>query len=304
MPYNRQNKAFLIFEIQSKMKIATILLNYNSADDCKKCIGHLLLQQRVQQEIIVVDNCSRDEEKRAIELFCKEKGITFIANSTNSGYNAGNNAGLRYAAEQGYEYALIANPDMEFPQKDYIYKLLQPMIDDKEIVVCGSDIVGLDGKHQSPMYRDGNWRDSWGWLTGIFKKQKADTYDFIDNYNTSHYCAKVSGCCLAVRLSFIKSIGFFDEYPLLYCEEAILSRQVEQAGKRMYYTTEAQAIHAHRKSEKGNPVKRFRQWRRSRLYYIKRYSGDTAFGRFMASLSLRIHMGLMITYSTIMRLCK
>ena len=276
------------------MKIATILLNYNSTDDCKKCIGYLLLQQGVEQEIIVVDNCSRNEEKSAIELFCKENGITFIANSTNSGYNAGNNVGLRYAAEQEYEYALIANPDMEFPERSYINKLLQPMIADKDIVVCGSDIVGLDGKHQNPMHREGNWRDSWGWLTGIFKKQKADTYNFIDNYTTSHYCAKVSGCCLAVRLSFIESIGFFDEYPLLYCEEAILSRQVEKAGKKMYYTTEAEAIHAHRKSEKGNPVKRFKQWRRSRLYYIKKYSGDTAFGCFMASLSIKLYTGILI----------
>lgn len=276
------------------MKIATILLNYNSTDDCKKCIGYLLQQQGVEQEIIVVDNCSRNEEKNAIELFCQENGITFIANSINSGYNAGNNVGLRYAAKQGYEYALIANPDMEFPQKDYIDKLLQPMIDDKEIVVCGSDIMGLDGKHQSPMYRDGNWLNSWGWLTGIFKKAKSDTYSFIDSYSTSHYCAKVSGCCLAVRLSFIESIGFFDEYPLLYCEEAILSRQVEQAGKKMYYTTEVQAIHAHCKSEKGNPVKRFRQWRRSRLYYINTYSGDTAFGCFMASLSIKLYTGILI----------
>ena len=100
-------------------------------------------------------------------------------------------------------------------------------------------------------------------------------------------------------MSFIESIGFFDEYPMLYCEEAILGRQVELAGKRMYYTTEVQAVHAHRKSEKGNPVKRFKEWRRSRLYYIKRYSGDTAFGKFMASLSMRIYTGIMLLYCKI-----
>lgn len=280
------------------MKIATILLNYNAAADCRKCIGYLQQQQGVEQEIIVIDNCSRDEEREAVESLCKETGATFIANSTNSGYNAGNNVGLRYAAKQGYEYALIANPDMEFPQTDYIYKLLQPMIADKEVVVCGSDIIGLDGRHQSPMHRDGNWRTSWGWLTGLFKK-KTDSYSFIDNYATSHYCAKVSGCCLAVRMSFIESIGYFDEYPLLYCEEAILSRQVEQSGKKIYYTTEVQAVHAHRKSGKGNPVNRFKQWRRSRLYYIDKYSGDSRFGKFMASLSMRIYMGIMILYSKI-----
>ncbi len=274
------------------MRIATILLNYNSAADCKKCIGYLQQQDGIEQEIIVVDNCSHKEDKESVESFCKATGATFIANDRNSGYNAGNNVGLRYATEHGYEYALIANPDMEFPQKDYIHKLLQPMIENKDIVVCGSDIVGVDGRHQSPMYRDGNWRDSWGWLTGLFKKQKADTYDFIDNYSTSHYCAKVCGCCLAVRLSFIESIGFFDEYPLLYCEEAILAKQVERAGKKMYYTTEAQAVHAHINSQKGDPARRFKQWRRSRLYYIERYSGDTVYGQLLSKLSISIYIAI------------
>ena len=96
------------------MKIAVIILNYNSNADCRKCIGYLKAQQGVRQEIIVVDNCSRDDDRNAVEVLCKEQGCTFIANNENRGYNAGNNVGLRYAAEKGYEFALIANPDMEF----------------------------------------------------------------------------------------------------------------------------------------------------------------------------------------------
>lgn len=279
------------------MKIATILLNYNSTDDCKECIGYLQQQEGVEQEIIVVDNCSRSEEKETIEAFCNENGITFIANGKNSGYNAGNNIGLRYAAEKGYDFALIANPDMQFPNKDYLQKLLEPMLADEEIVVCGSDIVGLDGKHQSPMKRDGGWHNSWDWIIGFFKKKPTETYDFIGDFAHSHYCAKISGCCLATRMRFLKKIGFFDEYPLLYCEEAILSRQVELAGKKMYYTAKIQAIHAHKKGEKGNPVRRFKQWRRSRLYYIKKYSTDSRFGKFMASLSIITYTGIMIIIS-------
>ena len=271
------------------MKIATILLNYNNAADCRKCIGYLQRQQGVEQEIIVVDNCSHSEEHDAAKAICDETGATFIANNRNSGYNAGNNVGLRYAAEKGYRFALIANPDMEFPQDDYLVKMLTAINSDEDIVVCGSDIVGIDGRHQSPMFRDGDWHGCWGWVTSFFKKKRTESDDFIDNFATSHYCAKVSGCCLLVRLSFVESIGFFDEYPMLYCEEAILSRQVEGAGKKMYYTTDAQAVHAHRKSEKGNPAMRFKQWRRSRLYFIKKYSGDTAFGRFMAGLSIILY---------------
>lgn len=283
------------------MEIATIILNYNSAEECRKCIAHLQRQEGVKQEIIVVDNCSRDEEHTAVQKICEETGITFIANSTNNGYNAGNNIGLRYAAKKGHTHALIANPDMEFPQRDYLTRMLNAMNSDKDIVVCGSDIAGLDGRHQSPMFRDGDWHGCWGWLTTFFKKKNAESDDFIDDFAHSHYCSKVSGCCLLVHLPFIESIGFFDEYPLLYCEEAILSRQVEKAGKKMYYTAETQAVHAHRKSTKGNPIARFKQWRRSRLYFIKRYSGDSAFGRFMAGLSIILHTEFLILVHRIKR---
>lgn len=274
------------------MKVAVIILNYNSSDDCRKCVSFLKRQEGVELELVLVDNCSSDGDKVA-EL-CREQGCTFIASSANRGYNAGNNIGLRYASEKGYRYALIANPDMEFPQTDYVAKLVEAMERDEDIVVAGSDIVGADGKHQSPMFRDGNWTSSFGWIAEPFRKKKKDTYDFIDNYRESHYCAKVSGCCLMLRLDFIRNIVFFDEYPFLYCEEAILSRQVETAGKKMYYLSSAQAVHRHIPSQKGDPTGRFREWKRSRLYFIKRYSGDSWLGKQVSSLSMRLYVGLYV----------
>lgn len=268
------------------MRIAIIILNYNSQHDCEKCIGFLKRQKGQDAEIIVVDNCSEKEDRIAVEQLCNNNSCTFIANNKNLGYNAGNNVGLRYAAEKGYEYALIANPDMEFPDINYIKKLIDVMEDDKLIAVCGSDIVTPEGIHQSPMNREGNWKNSFGWITEFFRKKPKDTFSFIDHYEQSHYCSKVSGCCLMVRMSFIKEIGFFDEYPFLYCEEAILSRQVEQTSKwKMYYLSETQAIHRHIKNEKGNPIPRIKQWKRSRLYFIKIYSNDHWMGKKIAALS-------------------
>ena len=88
------------------MKIAIIILNYNSSPDCRKCIEFLKYQEGVELEIIVVDNCcSREGEQEAIRQLCQQQGCTFIQAKTNKGYNAGNNIGLRYATEKGYEYA-------------------------------------------------------------------------------------------------------------------------------------------------------------------------------------------------------
>lgn len=280
------------------MKIATIILNYNSSADCRKCIGFLKAQQGIEQEIIVVDNSSCSDDHKAVVALCKEQGCTFIANSENKGYNAGNNVGLRYVAEKGYEYALIANPDMEFPQTNYLATLHTKMQEDADIVVCGSDIVGADGIHQSPMFKDGNWRGSFRWIREIFgKKKKSDAYDFIDNYSESHYCHKVSGCCFMIKMSFLKDIDFFDEKVFLYCEEAILSRQVELASKRMYYLATAQAVHRHVKSEKGDPVKRFKAWGKSRCYFIDSYSNDHWFGKQIAKLSMKLYVLTFVLYN-------
>ncbi len=282
-------------------KIATIILNYNSSADCRKCIGYLKAQQGVEQEIVVVDNRSREDDRKAVETLCKEQGCTFIANNENRGYNAGNNVGLRYAAEKGYEFALIANPDMEFPQTDYLATLFAKMQEDYKIVVCGSDIVTPEGIHQSPMGKDCNWRGSFGWIKDLFgnKNKENDAYKFIDNYKESHYCHKVSGCCFMIWMSFLKDIDFFDEKVFLYCEEAILSRQVEIAGKKMYYLATAQAVHNHVKSEKGDPVKQFKTWGKSRCYFIDKYSKDHWLGRQIAKLSMRLYVLAFTLYNKI-----
>ena len=290
------------------MKVAIIILNYNSSTDCSKCIGYLKEQQGIEQEIVLVDNCSREDEcqevKKLIARFNAEEAaenchVTFIANKHNTGYNAGNNVGLRYAASQGYDYALIANPDMEFPQQDYLVRLCRAMEERPDTAVVCSDIVGPAGDHQNPMKADGSWQTSWQWLPTLLGLRRGHERDWLDSWDESHYCAKAGGCCLMVRLSFMKEINYFDEYPFLYCEEAILAKQVAQAQKKIYYLSDAQALHRHIASAKGDPRPRFRQWRHSRLYYIRQYSGYSWWGKFMASLSMRVYMAVMIAGSTL-----
>lgn len=272
------------------MQIAVIILNYNSSSDCRKCVSTLKEQTGVELEIVIVDNCSqKNGEQQIIKKLCIEQGCTFITAKENRGYNAGNNIGLRYAADKGYKYAMIANPDMEFQQKDYIYRLANKMEGNNNIAVISSDII-IDGIHQNPMKRDGDWKNSFGWIKGLIKKEEIDTYSFIDNYNKSHFCSKVSGCCLMVRIKSMIRIDFFDEYPFLYCEEAILSRQIERIGLSMYYMADCQAIHAHIESKKGKQTKRFEQWKRSRIYFIKHYSGDSWYGKRIAIMSMDLYV--------------
>lgn len=250
-------------------KVAVIILNYNSSDDCRKCVSFLKRQEGVELELILVDNCSPDGDK--VKALCQEEGCTFIPSKENRGYNAGNNIGLRYAAHKGYKYALIANPDMEFPQNDYVRKLIETIEMDSKIVLVGTDILTPLGKHQNPM-REMTFYEEFFWPITIFRFRKSGKW-FLDNHTHSGFCKKLSGCCFLIKLSFIKQIGFFDENTFLYSEESILAKQVLNSGNKMYYLSDSQAIHNHIKSEKGNPCKRMNILHVSRWYYLEKYSG-------------------------------
>lgn len=278
------------------MKIAIVILNYNSSADCRKCIGFLKQQQGVETEIIVVDNCSREDDCSAVEQFCKEQGCTFIANSENKGYNAGNNIGLRYAAEKSYEYALIANPDMEFPQKDYLKKLIETMLKDENVVICGSDIITPGGAHQNPKKRGtDNLKEYFSWIIETLgrKKVKDNNPEWIEDPAVSKYCRCLNGCCLLIRMGFIKEIGFFDENTFLYGEEPILGAQVEEGGKKMYYTANTFAVHSHLKSKEGSSAFCNKHWKHSRLYYIRRYSKLPWIKKQLALMSIRLYFLLL-----------
>ena len=263
------------------MKVPVILLNYNSSADCCKCVADLKRQEGVELEIIIVDNCSRKEDALAVEKLAAEQGCTFIAAAENRGYNAGNNIGLRYAAEKGYEYALIANPDMEFPQRDYIVSLINVMEKKPDVAVCGSNIIGTDNKRQNP------WKFSKWWMDIAFLDYIVIFFNLSPRLMppSSAYCDIVTGCCLMVRICSIRKMGFFDENVFLYCEEAILGQMVQRNGEKTYYCHEAFAKHCHIESQKGKFSKRYKTFWKSRSYYLEHYSGFNKFQLIIIGLS-------------------
>lgn len=277
------------FSSSCKPRLAVVVLNYNSANDCRVCVSYLRKQQGVELEIIIVDNHSCQAEREKAEALCKETGCTFIPNDVNSGYNAGNNVGLRYAIEKGYGYVAIANPDMLFPDTQYFKKLTQVLDNDDRIAVAGSDIRNPEGVHQNPRnYPPSSWLKSFDWIKECVKKKNSSVPAWVANPNHTGYCDGLNGCCIVLRSSFLRTVGFFDEGVFLYGEEPILAAQVRQCGMCMHYSAEFSAIHDHRKIKEPSYWKTTRHWRHSQFYAINRYSGFPIYGKWFAWFSLTI----------------
>lgn len=269
--------------------VAVVLLNYNSFSDCQKCILLLKEQEQIRLNIIVVDNCSSRETDK-LQAFCAEHGCTFIQSRENRGYSAGNNIGLKYSEKISCSYAVIINPDMEIRDRDYISRAVHIMEEDSSIAALGTDIVNLHGQHQNPMREVSFWEEIFWPAELIGNRLRKGRLPYVENYSRSGYCYKLSGCCLFLRIDFLKQNGYLDEGVFLYCEEPILAAAVKKAGMREYYCAELCAVHAHRESEKGNSAKRLTEFYKSRSYYLKNYSGYSKLALKTALLSRRFQL--------------
>ena len=94
------------------MKVGIVILNYNSYDFTCNLVRKCLTIKKIDK-IVIVDNYSNDN----FEDFCQtveQDKIKYFKNISNSGYAIGNNIGLKYLVEEGYDIGFIANPDTMF----------------------------------------------------------------------------------------------------------------------------------------------------------------------------------------------
>ena len=265
-------------------KVLAIVLNYNSAEDTKKCVSYLKKQSDL--EICVIDNCST-EGTAELEEYAKDNQILFIANKENKGFSAGNNVGLRKASELGFEYALIINPDVEIRDEEYVTKAIAQMDKDEKIAVLGTDIINKNNQHQNPM-RELHFFEEAVWPYIVLRNRIKKSLPYVKNYKKSSPCEKLSGCCFFMRTDFAKEIGYLDENVFLYSEEALLAAQVKESDSKMYYLSDLAAYHIHVDQDGKKDTSSIKMFFESRRYFLTKTKRYGKLGNKLALKSLKI----------------
>jgi GT2 family glycosyltransferase len=295
----------------NKYYIAVVLLNYNSEKDLFVSAEQLEQQKNVGLVKIIVDNASCAKKVNKIKKWSKkftsstfsgsvsevyglmskckinqhDFSTFFIYNQENSGYSSGNNIGIKIADYLNVDAVLIANPDMRFNDVNYISRLADVLFSNEKYYLAASKIIGLDGKGQNPL-REPEFMEELLWprqlLPSLFKIRP-----YVLPYETNKVMTvpKVVGCCLLLRMNFLREIDYFDEATFLYSEEAILSSQVKDKQGKIAFLPYIEAIHAHKESAKGNSSKRMLLFIESRKHYLKNYSKYTSVQLLLLSIS-------------------
>lgn len=300
------------------LHIAVVILNYNSENDLQICAEQIAGQQGVRLSIVLVDNASRPESLQAIKTLLatwrpdavcgtenavnvwvqrnpvqadRSGNVYLIESHENRGYSAGNNIGMRLAETLGADAVLVVNPDMRIDDSSYIGNLARVLFSDPQQYVAASRIVDLQGQDQNPLREPTFWEELlWPrWILRRFFKQ----ISYIMPYTGCEPITvpKVSGCCMLLKMDFLRKSNYLDENVFLYCEEPILSAKVFLMKGKIVYVPTLTAVHAHVKNEKGNTSQRMLRFIESRKYYISRYSGYSRLRKRLLYLSYAVLSG-------------
>lgn len=117
------------------MKILIIIPAYNEAENIEKVVNNLT-ENYPQYDYLVVNDGSKD----ATGEICRRNHYHLLDLPVNLGLAAGVQAGLKYAYECGYDYALQFDGDGQH-QPQYIEKMLEEIEKGQVDIVIGSRFV-------------------------------------------------------------------------------------------------------------------------------------------------------------------
>lgn len=254
---------------EKKAKVLIIILNYGTYELTIGLINQIRMKLSYPNyKILVIDNCSPNNSSAELQ---KQSGVLdylFIDNERNSGYAAGNNIGIRYAIENGFEYSWILNNDVELQDESILEHMLSIMQLDSQIACVGPKILSSNGTTCAPFV---NRPSLWSMTLGVLAERKQR-----EKYRDSSLRVyRLYGCCMLLNNQIMEQIDCMDERTFLYCEEDILSERLLVNGYYCFYDSKVSVIHKGSESvkqmSKNRKATKIRETKRSFDLYLKEY---------------------------------
>lgn len=259
-------------------RILAIVVNWRQAAMTLECVA-ALRAMTLPVDVVVVDNGSGEAD---VALLVADLGRDWvIALPENVGFAAGNNAGLRRALTDGYDYALLVNNDA-FAAPDMAAQLLSEAQDD--IALLSPKIF-----YEAEPTRI--------WFGGA--RMKPATLDIADNGRGEPDGAAfatrdvdyVLGTCLLVNMAISAEVGLLDERYFMYFEDLDWSLRMRQAGYRLRFVADAHLWHRVAMSTGGrqdSPLRRY-YLARSSVIFWRRHASE---GNRLAIVTFRLASAL------------
>ncbi|SNS41803.1 hypothetical protein SAMN06295967_10959 [Belliella buryatensis] len=217
--------------------VAIIIINWNNFNDTQKCLNSLKKCDYPNFQSIVVDNDSQDGSGRKLEDEFKDFAY-FIFSDSNRGFTGGNNLGLKYALDQGFEYVMELNNDTEV-EPDFITKLIDSIVDKPEYGAAQPLIYFNTPNRHIVWNAGGNYIRPLGISQTKYKNVKDSR--FIKASETDW----ITGCAFLIKSEVIKKTGLLKEFYFFGSfEDVDLSMRIRNLGYKLWFEPSAVIYHS------------------------------------------------------------
>ncbi len=226
------------------MNTAVIIVTYNSAATLPACLASVLAARQAGDELIVVDNASRDATPHILTRLAATlppTDLTLILNTTNRGFAGAVNQGIR--ASHAPLVALL-NPDTIVPP-GWLQKLAHHLR--RPAVAAVGPVSNFAAGRQSIAC---HWQ---GGLPQDLGVQQADERLCRANAGRSESAALLIGFCLLVRRTLLERLGGLDERLFLGNDDLELSWRLRVHGYELRIACDCFVYHEGQHSFRSDP---------------------------------------------------
>jgi GT2 family glycosyltransferase len=215
-------------------RVAVQILTWNRVDELVPCLDSFATLDYPNYEVIVLDNGSEDETVATVKA--QYPWVTLIENKENLGFCRGNNVGLKYVLEHGFDYVLLLNSDTKV-LPNLLRELVSAMQADRRIGIAGAKNLLME----NPAYTWGKYgRVTWGPM--LVKTEGRFAPDTNSQEPPRDVDWVIANGCLVSREALAK-VGLFDEDFWQCNEDVDWSYRARKAGFRVVYIDRAAILH-------------------------------------------------------------
>lgn len=212
------------------MGVSVVIPNYNGEKYLKACLDSLMEQSLKAEEIIVIDNDSKDSSVQYIIDNYKDK-VTLVTMDKNYGFSIAVNEGIKRSKS---EFVALLNNDTEL-HINWLEELYNCINSDDKIFSVSSKMLRF-------IERDiiddaGDEYTLFGWSSKIGDGQPTSKQEVSREVFSS--CAGAA----IYRKSILEEIGLFDENFFAYLEDMDISYRARVYGYKNYYESKAIVYH-------------------------------------------------------------
>lgn len=212
------------------MGVSVVIPNYNGEKYLKACLESLMEQSLKPDEIIIVDNDSKDGSVQYIKDNFGDK-VTLICLDNNYGFSKAVNEGIK---KNKSEFVALLNNDTEL-DRDWLKELYNCIRSDEQIFSCCSKMLRF--VEREIIDDAGDEYTLFGWGAKIGDGKLSSEYE--ESREVFSSCAGAA----IYRSSILEEIGLFDENFFAYLEDMDISYRARVYGYKNYFAAKSKIYH-------------------------------------------------------------